>query len=245
VVARGVGLAWSLAGLVALLAILGATGRLTIVGWVAGLGCGVGLGAVVARGLARSRAEVLGPGDLVTLVRATLSCAVAASVVQSFVGQPTPSALVGMAASALVLDAVDGPVARRTRTVSAFGARFDGEADAFLILVLSVEVSRSFGPWVLVIGAARYVFGLAGWMLPWLRGPLPFRFWRKVVTAFLGGTLVLAAADVAPRAPMLVALLVALALVAESFGRDVVWLRRHRAVEPPVAGPSRRIRSRA
>ena len=39
------------------------------------------------------------------------------------------------------LDAVDGQVARRTGTVSALGARFDMEVDAFLILVLSVYVA--------------------------------------------------------------------------------------------------------
>ena len=38
---------------------------------------------------------------------------------------------------ALALDWVDGQVARRTGTCSAFGARFDMETDAFLILVLS------------------------------------------------------------------------------------------------------------
>ena len=62
----------------------------------------------------------------------------------------------------LVLDAVDGRVARRTGTTSSFGARFDGEADAFLILVLSVYVAARLGSWVLVIGAARYAFGRLG-----------------------------------------------------------------------------------
>ena len=47
-----------------------------------------------------------------------------------------------LAVVALALDAVDGRVARRTGTVSPFGARLDGEADAFLMLVLSVHVAR-------------------------------------------------------------------------------------------------------
>ena len=42
---------------------------------------------------------------------------------------------------ALALDGVDGQVARRTGTVSALGARFDMEVDAFLVLVLSVHVA--------------------------------------------------------------------------------------------------------
>jgi hypothetical protein len=72
------------------------------------------------------------------------------------------------------------------------------EVDAFLILVLSVFVARSLGAWVLAIGAMRYVFVVAGWALPWLREPLPPRYWRKVVAAIQGIVLVCAAADVLP-----------------------------------------------
>ena len=50
--------------------------------------------------------------------------------------QPAVAAIVVLSTLALVLDVVDGWVARRTRTSTAFGARFDGEVDAFLILVL-------------------------------------------------------------------------------------------------------------
>ena len=77
-------------------------------------------------------------------------------------GRRSVAALVGLAVVALVLDGVDGWVARRTGTVSALGARFDMEVDAFLILVLSVYVAGSVGPWVLAIGAARYAFWAAG-----------------------------------------------------------------------------------
>ena len=55
--------------------------------------------------------------------------------------------VVALATVGLVLDAVDGWIARRTRTVTALGARFDGEVDAFLILALSVLVARSLGAW--------------------------------------------------------------------------------------------------
>jgi len=118
---------------------------------------------------------------------------------------------------------------RRTGTASALGAQFDGEVDAFLILVLSVDVSRSAGAWVLAIGAARYAFLAAGWLLPWMRAELPPRFWRKVVAATQGIVLAFAAAAVLPRALTDVALVAALALLAESFGRDVVWLWRRRS----------------
>ena len=77
-------------------------------------------------------------------------------------------------------------IVRRTGTGTALGARFDGEVDAFLMLVLSVFVARSAGWWVLSIGVARYAFLAAGWVLPWMRAGLPPRDWRKVVTATQG-----------------------------------------------------------
>ncbi len=180
----------------------------------------------------------LGPADWVTLARATIAIAVAALVADSFDEAAPVALLVSLAALALVLDGVDGWVARRTETTGTVGARFDGEVDAFLILVLSVYVARSAGAWVLAIGAARYAFLAAGWPLAWLREPLPYRYWRKVVAATQGIVLTIAAADVLPRALTQAALVVALALLAESFGRDVWWLRSHRPGAPPrMAAP--------
>lgn len=214
-----------LGGLVLLLVVLTATSGLGTAGWLVGLGCGTLVYATVARGSARC-AHALGPADLVTLTRVTLGCGVAA-VVADLLAQPrSPSVLAGLAASALVLDLVDGWVARRTRTASAFGARFDGEADAFLMLVLSVHVAASFGAWVLAIGGVRYVFGAAGIVLPWMREQLPPRYWRKVVAATAGTVLTVAAARLLPDAATRAALLLVLVLLAESFGRDVWWLAR-------------------
>jgi phosphatidylglycerophosphate synthase len=108
------------------------------------------------------------------------------------------------------------------------GEHFDAEVDAFLILVLSVYVARPAGAWVVAIGAARYAFLAAGWLLPWMREPLPPRYWRKVVAATQGIVLTIAAADVLPPALTQAILVAALALLAESFGRDVWWLWRTR-----------------
>ena len=49
------------------------------------------------------------------------------------------------------------------------------EVDAFLVLVLALYDVRLLGGWVLLIGAARYLLVAAGWLLPWLRGPVPPR----------------------------------------------------------------------
>jgi hypothetical protein len=104
------------------------------------------------------------------------------------------------------------------------------EVDALLILVLSVYVTQSAGPWVIAIGAARYALLAAGWPLSWLREATPPRYWGKVVAATQGIVLVAAAADVLPRMLTDVALVGALVMLAESFGRQVWWLWRHRLV---------------
>jgi len=212
----------------ALLGVLGATVRLGPLAWLVGITCAGVITVSLDRGLVARRAGPLGPADWVTLGRATLSVAVAALVAQSFAA-PVPAALVVvLSAVALVLDGVDGFVARRTGTATALGARFDMEIDAFLILVLSVFVGAQVGWWVMAIGLARYAFVIAGWILPWMRGGLPPRPWRKVVAATQGIVLTAAAAGVLPGWLVTAALLVALALLAESFGRDVWWLWAHR-----------------
>jgi phosphatidylglycerophosphate synthase len=235
------GLVAALASLAVLLAALAAGPGAGPAGWVTGLGCGLGL-ALAAAAAARSQGvDTLGPADLVTVTRAALACGVAALVAESLTSSPTGAAapvagtfshstavraLVTLAVVALVLDLVDGRMARWTGTASAFGARLDGEADAFLMLVLSVQVARTHGAWVLAMGAARYVFAVAGWVLPRMRASLPPRWWRKVVTAVAGTGLVFAAAGEGPVALSSTALVVGALLLAESFGRDVVWLWR-------------------
>jgi len=166
-----------------------------------------------------------GPANRVTLARALLVGVVTGlSVAGDFTGRVP--ILVAVASVALLLDGVDGWVARRTGTSSAFGARFDLEVDAFLILVLSVYVAPAAGWWVLLIGAARYLFVAAKWPLPWLRGEAPPRPWCKAVAVVQGVTLTVAAADVLPVAWSQVALAIALALLAESFGRETWELWR-------------------
>ncbi|HEX6666007.1 MAG TPA: CDP-alcohol phosphatidyltransferase family protein [Solirubrobacterales bacterium] len=197
-------------------------------GWATGLACAGAMSLALARGRARWGSDRLGPADWVTLTRAALTVGIAALVADAFTESVPVALLVSLASIALVFDAVDGQVARRTQTTSALGARMDGEVDAFLILVLSVYVAGSVGAWVLAIGAARYAFLVAGSMLPWLQAPLPARPWRKVVCATQGIVLTFAAAGVLPLALTQAALGFALALLAESFGRDVWWLWSHR-----------------
>ena len=127
-----------------------------------------------------------------------------------------------------VLDGIDGWLARRSGMFSAFGARFDMETDAALLLVLSVLAWRydKAGGWVLLIGLMRYLFAVAGWMMRWLTGPLtPTRRGRVVAVVQM---VTLAIALVLPPRVASAALAIALALLVWSFAIDVRRLWRAR-----------------
>jgi phosphatidylglycerophosphate synthase len=210
----------------ALLGVVSATAGLGVAGWIAGLAAGSAATALLITARMRSDHPAILPADWVTLTRMLLIAGVAGLVADSFSRPVSTTALVTLSAAALALDAVDGQVARRTRTVTPLGARIDGEVDAFLILLLSIAVSQDYGDWVLVIGAARYALLLAGWLIPWLAAPLPPRYWRKVVAAVQGIVLTVAASGLPSRKVGMIAVAAALLLLAESFGRDVIWLYR-------------------
>ena len=87
-----------------------------------------------------------------------------------------------MAAVILILDGLDGPIARRNGMASPFGARFDMEADALFVLAICwlVMATGAAGVWMLAFGSLRYMFLLAGLRLPRLNGPLKPLKRRKV-----------------------------------------------------------------
>ncbi|MEU0255565.1 CDP-alcohol phosphatidyltransferase family protein [Streptomyces sp. NPDC006184] len=210
-----------------LLALLGSAIGMGPAGWLTGLAFAFATWAVLSRALHRSRLSSFGPANRVTLGRTTLVGGVTALVADSFESAPPVTLLAALTAVALLLDGVDGKVARRTGTSSALGARFDMEVDAFLILVLSVYVSMDLGPWVLLIGGMRYAFVAAARLAPWLNAPLPPSFARKTVAALQGICLLVAGAQLLPPPANLAVVLLALGSLVWSFGRDVVWLWRN------------------
>lgn len=221
-------------GFLAVLALLGTVDdhvTLGVAGWAAGLGAVAAVALLLTHGLRAHDVPRLGPADVITLVRAVLACGVAALVAAAAAGpDPASSAtlplLVSLSSVALSLDAVDGAVARRTGTVSAFGARFDLEVDAFLILILSVHVARGLGWWVLAIGAWRYLLLAATALVPWLRQQVPARLWRKVVAAIQGIVLTVAATPVLAQTVASTAVIGALGLLTASFVTEIRTLWR-------------------
>ncbi|HEU5475538.1 MAG TPA: CDP-alcohol phosphatidyltransferase family protein [Actinophytocola sp.] len=244
----------TLAGLVAqlmLLAALATVVRLGPAGWLVGSGYALTAYTVLGLALHRLGARSFGPANRITLLRAVLVGGVAALIA----ADAPARVLVPVAATALLMDAVDGLVARREGEHSRLGARFDLEVDAALILLLSIEVAGWLGPWVLAIGAMRYVFVAAGRVLPWLRRPVPAGRTAKAVAAAQGVVLVTVASGLLPMRLAVAGTALALAALTWSFARDVGWLYRNRLrgcgsrpgsgaaspdpVGPPASSPAR------
>lgn len=171
-----------------------------------------------------------GPANVVTTIRAVLT-----ALVVAFLAAPAPhpgtalgAALLGLVV--VVMDGVDGRLARQSRMQSPFGARYDLEVDALLILALSALVYRheKAGVWVLASGLLRYLFVLTGVAWAWMRRPLePSRRRQTVCVIQIAGLLLALAPFVhVPASVWLSA--VALAILTWSFGVDVLWLWRGR-----------------
>jgi phosphatidylglycerophosphate synthase len=231
--------AW-VAGGVAALALMHLATGLSVAGWIAGILFLLVSTTLLTVGLARRGMARLGAANAITATRSMLVGVVTALTVTSLTEAVPASLVVALTVPALLLDAVDGWVARRTRNESALGARFDMEVDAFLLLVLGVFDAATLGGWVLAIGLMRYAYVAVGWVLPWMRATVPPRYWRKVVTAVCGIALTLGASGLAPQPVAVIAIGIGLALLIESFGRDVIWLFRTR---PSAARPPRRRRA--
>jgi len=79
-----------------------------------------------------------------------------------------PTTTAALATAILVLDGVDGPVARRRGDASAFGAHFDMETDALFVLMVTLRLwlQGGYGAWVLTAGLLRYAYVLAVWLVP-------------------------------------------------------------------------------
>jgi phosphatidylglycerophosphate synthase len=172
----------------------------------------------------------LGAANLVTGARAGVMALLAGVAMAP--GAPGSTWLLVMVASVgAAADLLDGWLARRSGLASRFGARFDMEIDALLVLVLSVLVWRAVpvGAWVLASGLMRYAFLSAGWLLPWMAADLPpSRRRQTVCVAQIVGLILALSPLVSPLAARGISV-VGLALLAWSFAIDVrcLWGRRY------------------
>jgi len=225
---------------VALLTIV-AAGRAGPAAAVAAAGVYATVAILVLYGIAAPGAPSrFGSANIVTLLRAGIAALVTGLALEGLatgtgllaepgeIGDIWAWALPTGALLALILDGIDGWIARHRRIASAFGARFDMEADALLVLGLSLAAFAAgrAGVWVLTAGALRYVFVAAGVVWPALSAPLPPSLRRKAVCVGIGVALVVA---LIPAVSASIAGLLAGAgvlAVIYSFAVDTIWLIR-------------------
>jgi phosphatidylglycerophosphate synthase len=168
-----------------------------------------------------------GAANAVTLLRAALAVLLAAPLGTA----PTPAlgwVLVGIGTAGVALDGVDGALARGRGEAGEFGARFDMETDALLILVLAALVWQQgkAGPWILAAGLLRYLFVAGSWALPWLGAALPPSRRRQAVCVVQIVSLLGALAPVVALPWSAALALAGLAALVWSFAVDVRWLAR-------------------
>lgn len=186
--------------------------------------------ATVALGYLRDRHpfDAFGPANVVTSLRL-----IQVSMVAALLGEPPGEAsatlATALALTVTALDGLDGWLARRSGMASTFGARYDMETDALLIMVLALLAWQQgiVGPWIVLAGLMRYLFVAAAWVWPWMAADLPPSQRRKAVCVV---QIVGLSAVVAPVFPPAVDVFLAgltLALLSYSFLVDVLWLRRH------------------
>ena len=235
----------------ALLAALAATVGLSGSGWVVGVACAVVMNLVAGPGARPLRRPALGAGRPGDPGPATLVGGVAALVADSFARPAPVTALVG--AHGRRACPRRGRRLGRAAHRNGVGARRalrHGGRRVSDPRPQRVRRAASIGAWVLAIGAARYVFvaarlaaavaarAAAAAVLAQGRRGDP---WRVLLTVGGGGR--------PARSWMAAALGVSLALLAESFGRDVWWLWRAppapRLESSPARDPAEGRRRRA
>ena len=169
----------------------------------------------------------MGWANRITIVRAILSITVFAMVFHwesvSIMGYWW---IISVAIAALSMDALDGWVARYTRTESSFGARLDMEVDAFLLLSMSLLVflSGKVEFWIVFLGLIRYCFVICGRIWPFLEKDLPLSWRRKVVCVIQGIALVICLAPVTSDSLAVAIGACSLGFLMVSFWIDISWL---------------------
>lgn len=170
----------------------------------------------------------VGAANQVTLIRGALVALLAGLFGEH--GTPAiATAAVLVASGAMVLDGVDGRVARRSGMASTFGARFDMETDAVFVAVLAVLAWQfgKAGAWVLLSGLMRYLFAALVAIVPRLQRPVPSTFRAKSIAVVQMTALIVALAPLCrPAVSAWIAASGLFALVL-SFSLDVAWLLEH------------------
>ncbi|MFK7890674.1 MAG: CDP-alcohol phosphatidyltransferase family protein [Granulosicoccus sp.] len=190
--------------------------------------------SIVLYGLRSYPLNRFGPANTVTSVRAVATAVLASLIpvageLQLHNNSYSMWFVCLFALFILALDGLDGYLARRSKTQTDFGARFDMETDAFLALIIALIVWQSgkLGAWILLLGIVRYVFVLASLKLVSLQGELYPSLRRKAICVVQISALCVLLCPWIHSELALVIGLIALVCLLGSFLRDILWLLRN------------------
>jgi phosphatidylglycerophosphate synthase len=198
----------------------------SLVGRAAALALGGGL-LVLWLAATRLHAATFGAANVVTLARGAVTVLLVA-LLGVDAGAGLRWLVVVLAVIAVALDGVDGALARSRGETSAFGARFDMETDALLILTLAALAWQhgKTGAWILLAGLLRYVFVAASYAWPALGRELPASRRRQAVCVVQIVSLIAVLVPFVVSPVSAAIALAGLAVLVWSFAVDVAWLVR-------------------
>jgi phosphatidylglycerophosphate synthase len=175
-----------------------------------------------------------GAANRITVARAALNCVLVGLVADPATVAATWTdglgwAVIALTLLSLTLDGADGYAARRTGATSRFGARFDVEVDALLLVALAALafLLDKAGAWVLASGGLYYAFLAARRLWPRLAHALPPALWRKALFVVQAAALIVVALPVVEPPVSGAIAATALTLLVCGFAVDLRWLLRH------------------
>ncbi len=228
----------ALIGCILVLAILSAL-SMAVLGWRGAVTALAGYALMtlfIMLGLVRhAHPSRFGLANTITLTRAGLTALLFGFAGEWFFGGlPAFSpglrwALAGVASLILVLDGLDGRVARRNGMASPFGARFDMEADTlFMLAVYVLAVAGSaVDAWIMACGSVRYAFVVTGLFITRLNAPFRPTLRGKAIYVAQAAAPIIALMPICPSFLACLLCAAAFLLVLYSFAVDSLWLLRH------------------
>ena len=130
----------------------------------------------------------------------------------------------------LVMDGLDGFIARKYNLVSKFGEIIDQESDNFLMLVISISLylNKDVGLYVFLIPLYRYTFLVSMKKYDWLQRTLPSSQFRKIACVLTIALMIMSQDVYFNYENTLFLVILSLFIITFSFSKDIIWLYRNK-----------------
>jgi len=191
---------------------------------------------LIFRCFINSGSEIFSLASKVTFMRLNISLMMLTAVIHSSMNLTifdifySERMIVILGMIALLLDGLDGFIARKYDHVTKFGEKIDQESDNFLMLVLSISLylNREIGAYIFLIPLYRYLFIFFMSKYDWLKTELPISQFRKFACAVTTLFMVVAQDVYFDPENTLFLVILSLFIITFSFAKDIIWLYRNK-----------------